>query len=102
MAEARALAAQASRARAARSRVLPEESCGSTTSGGSPPARISRALIVVRFIYILIILQVSNYFPCIICICWGPGIPPTVPIVYFLNFYLVQKNYDFSLKTIFH
>jgi hypothetical protein len=93
VAEARALAAQASRARAARSRVLPEESCGSTTSGGSPPARISRALIVVRFIHILIILQVPNYFPCTICICWVPGIPPMVPIVHFLNFLSGPKNF---------
>jgi hypothetical protein len=51
VAETRALAAQASRARASRVRVLPVETCGSTTSGGSPPARLSRALIVVSLIY---------------------------------------------------
>jgi len=51
VAETRALAAQASRARASRVHVLPVETCGSTTSGGSPPARLSRALIVVIIIY---------------------------------------------------
>jgi hypothetical protein len=51
VAETRALAAQASRARAARIRVLPEESCGSTTSGGSPPGRHTQALIVVSFFF---------------------------------------------------
>jgi hypothetical protein len=62
VAETRALAAQASRARASRVRVLPAETCGSTTSGGSPPARHSRALIVVRLIHILInIFRFLNY-----------------------------------------
>jgi hypothetical protein len=53
VAETRALAAQANRARAARSRLIPEISGGgSTTSGGSPPVRLTRALIVVSFFYI--------------------------------------------------
>ena len=50
VAETRALAAQANRARAARSRAIPAVSCaGSTTSGGSPPARLVQALIVVSY-----------------------------------------------------
>jgi phosphopantothenate synthetase len=50
VAETRALAAQANRARAARSRAIPAVSCaGSTTSGGSPPARLAQALIVVSY-----------------------------------------------------
>jgi hypothetical protein len=50
VAETRALAAQANRARAARSRAIPAVSCaGSTTSGGSPPVRLTQALIVVSY-----------------------------------------------------
>jgi hypothetical protein len=52
VAETRALAAQANRARAARSRAIPAVSCaGSTTSGGSPPVRLTQALIVVSQFY---------------------------------------------------
>jgi hypothetical protein len=55
VAEARALAAQANRARVARSRGVPDLSCGgSTTSGGSPPTRPSRALIVVSVLKLMV------------------------------------------------
>jgi hypothetical protein len=55
VAEARALAAQANRARVARSRGVPDLSCGgSTTSGGSPPTLTSRALIVVSAINLMV------------------------------------------------
>ncbi len=56
VAEARALAAQANRARVARSRGVPDLSCGgSTTSGGSPPMRPSRALIVVSVLRLMVL-----------------------------------------------
>jgi phosphopantothenate synthetase len=52
VAETRALAAQASRARAARVRPVPAVLCGgSTTSAGSPPMRNTSALVVVRKIF---------------------------------------------------
>ena len=62
VAETRALAAQANRARAARSRAIPAVSCaGSTTSGGSPPVRPTQALIVVSiFMFIVICLLPSR------------------------------------------
>jgi hypothetical protein len=66
VAEARALAAQANRARVARSRGVPDLSCGgSTTSGGSPPMRPSRALIVVSvlklMVWVLTLFCQDNY-----------------------------------------
>ena len=66
VAEAHALAAQANRARVARSRGVPDLSCGgSTTSGGSPPTRPSRALIVVSvlklMVWVLTLFCQDNY-----------------------------------------
>lgn len=59
VAEARALAAQANRARVARSRGVPDLSCGgSTTSGGSPPTLTSRALIVVSAINLMVWISI--------------------------------------------
>jgi hypothetical protein len=49
VAEVRALAAKASRARLARTRAVPEETCGSTTSCGSLPVGLTQALVVVSF-----------------------------------------------------
>jgi hypothetical protein len=49
VAETRALAAQAGRARAARVSTIPKPCCGgSTTSAGSPPMRHTQALVVVN------------------------------------------------------
>ncbi len=55
VAEARALAAQANRARVVRSRGVPELSCGGSTSSGGPPStRPSRALIVVSALKLMV------------------------------------------------
>jgi hypothetical protein len=63
VAETRALAAQANRARAARSRAIPEASCGgSTTSDGSPSGMHTQALIVVSFFFYFLLNRFLSLF----------------------------------------